>query len=166
MEFEKVIKDRQAIRKFKDTPVSDELITKILEAGRLAPTAKNVQPIKIIVVEQEINKMDNITPCRYNAPVILIVCGDKNQAFEKNNHSTLEVDASIVATHMMLEATNQGLGNIWIELFDREALRKEFSLPENIIPVCLLPIGYEDDNCPASPGHLKRKNLEEIVEYR
>lgn len=165
MEFANVIKNRHATRKFKNEIIEKEKIEKILEAGRLAPTAKNVQPIKIIVVEKEINKMDNITPCRYNAPVILIVCGDKSQAFEKNNHSTLEVDASIVATHMMLETTNQGLGNIWIELFDREALKKEFSLPENIVPVCLLPIGYEAEDCPASPGHLKSKNLDEIVEY-
>ncbi len=166
MEFENVIKTRHATRKFTSQEVEKEKIEKILESGRLAPTAKNIQPIKILVIEKGIIKMDNITPCRYNAPIVLVVCGDKNEAFEKNNHSTLEIDASIITTHMMLEATNQGLGNIWIELFDREELKKTFSLSENLVPVCLLPIGYEANDCPESPGHNKRKPLAKIVEYR
>ena len=76
------------------------------------------------------------------------------------------MDASIVATHMMLEATNIGINNIWVELFDGDILRKEFNIPENLIPVCLLPIGYKSDNCPESPMHNIRKSINELVEYK
>ena len=164
MEFENVIRNRHATRKFKNETIEKEKIEKILEAGRLAPTAKNVQPIKIIVVEQEINKMDNITPCRYNAPVILIVCGDKEKSYQKNGMPIYVVDASIVGTHMMLEATNVGVDSIWIELFDEDILRKEFEIPDNLVPVLMMPLGYKAKLCPPSPFHNKRKSIEDIVE--
>ncbi len=120
MEFEKVIKERQAIRKFKDTPVSDELITKILEAGRLAPTARNFEPQRIYVVKSKegLEKIDKVSPCRYNAPVVLLVCSDKSVAWPKPNYSSYEMDVTIVATNMILEATNLGVDNIWVGLFD------------------------------------------------
>ena len=167
MEFENVIRKRQATRKFSNQVVEKEKINNILEAGRIAPTAKNVQPIKIYVVESSegLEKIDKASPCRYNAPIVLLVCGDKEQAFSKGEHSTYEMDACIVATHMMLEATNQELDNIWVEMFDENVLREEFSIPNNLVPVCLLPIGYRDENCPESPNHNKRKELDEIVEY-
>ena len=167
MEFENVIRKRQATRKFSNQVVEKEKINNILEAGRIAPTAKNVQPIKIYVVESSegLEKIDKASPCRYNAPIVLLICGDKEQAFSKGEHSTYEMDACIVATHMMLEATNQELDNIWVEMFDENVLREEFSIPNNLIPVCLLPIGYRDENCPESPNHNRRKELDEIVEY-
>jgi len=166
MEFEKVIRERHATRKFQNKVVERDKLESILEAGRLAPTAKNNQPIKIIVVEKEIDKIDLASPCRYGAPTVLLVCGDKEKAFQKGDHSTFEMDACIVATHMMLEATNQGISNIWVEMFDEKVLRENFSLRENLVPVCLIPIGYEEENLPVNPNHLNRKPLEEIVEYR
>lgn len=167
MEFDKVIRERQATRKFSSKPVEKEKLDSILDAGRIAPTAKNLQPIKIYVVESNegLDKIDKASPCRYNAPVVLLICGDKEKAFSKDNHSTYEIDASIVTTHMMLETTNQGLNNIWVDLFEREIIREEFSIPENLIPVALLPIGYKEENCPDSPNHNKRKDLTDIVEY-
>ena len=167
MEFEKVIQERHSTRKFSDVKVEPDKIQKILEAGRIAPTAKNLQPYKVFVIESDkaIEKLDQATPCRYGAKTVLMVCGDIGTAFQKGEFSSYEMDACIVATHMMLEATNIGVQNIWIELFDEEVLRREFELEENLIPVCLIPIGYEDRNCPMSPNHLKRKNIEELVEY-
>ena len=76
------------------------------------------------------------------------------------------MDSCIVATHMMLEATNVGVQNIWVEMFDENVLREEFNLPENLVPICLLPMGYEEENLPVNPNHMSRKPLEEIVEYR
>lgn len=166
MEFENVIRSRHATRKFNNTRVDQEKLEKILEAGRLAPTAKNIQPVKIIVVEDNLEGIDKASPCRYQAPTVLLVCGDKAQAFQKGEHSTYEMDSVIVATHMMLEATNLGISNIWIEMFDEKILRDEFHLEDNLIPVCLIPIGYEDENCPPSPNHLKRKELKDLVEYQ
>lgn len=167
MDFEDVIRNRKATRKFSNKKVEQEKLDKILEAGRIAPTAKNNQPIKIYVVNtnEGIEKLDKASHGRYGAQTVLIVCGDKNEAFVKEDHSTYEIDSTITATHLMLEATNQGLDNIWIEMFDEKILRKEFNIPENIIPVCLIPIGYKSEDCPDSPRHEQRKSLTEIVEY-
>lgn len=168
MEYEKLIRERFSTRNFKDDMVSEDLITKILEAGNVAPTAKNNQPQKIYVVKSQegLNKIDKTTKCRYNAPVVLIVASDKNIAWSNGDYSTFEMDATIVATHMMLEATNLGVDNIWIELFDKDTLKKEFEIPSNIEPICLMPIGYRTDDCTPSPLHSMRKDLKEIVEYK
>ena len=167
MELEKVIKERFSTRLFKTETLEKEKIEKILEAGRLAPTAKNNQPQKIYVVEsiEGLEKIDKITPCRYNAPVCLLVCSDKNIAWSKEDYSSYEMDACIVATHMMLEATNIGVNNIWIRMFERTNVQKEFNLPSNIIPICIIPLGYKEDNCNPSPMHEQRKDLTETVEY-
>ena len=167
MEFDRVIKERFAARGFKSDSIGDDLILKILEAGRIAPTAKNQQPQKIYVVRSSegIKKIDEVSPCRYNAPVVLLICSDKNIAWRKEDYSTFEMDATIVATHMILEATNVGLNSVWVEMFDKEKTKEIFNLDENIEPVCLIPIGYKEDNVVPSPMHTTKKSLEEMVEY-
>ena len=168
MDFEEIIRNRTAVRKFSNKKIEAEKLAKILEAGRLAPTAKNIQPIKIYVVSslEGLEKIDKSSRCRYNANTVLIICGNKDAAYHKGDYSTYEMDSCIVATHMMLEATNIGIDNIWIESFDEETLRKEFTIPSEYIPVCLLPLGYRADDCPANPLHSVRKSIEEIVEYK
>lgn len=167
MEFEKVIKERFSTRKFSDKKVEKEKLAKILEAARLAPTAKNLQAFKIYVVESRegIEKIDKATRCRYNAPIVLVICGDKN-GYSHGNHSYVDIDTSIVTTHLMLAATNEGIDNIWIGLFEPDIIKEEFNLPDNLIPVNLLPIGYKTDDFKPSPMHTTRKNLEELVEYK
>ena len=168
MEFEDIIRKRTSVRKFSDNNLEKEKLDKILEAGRLAPTAKNSQPFKIYVVNSEkgLLKIDNASRCRYGAKTVLIVCGNVEEAYHKENYSTYEMDSCIVATHMMLEATNLGVDNIWIESFDEGILRKEFNIPSEYIPVCLLPLGYKAIDCPINPLHEVRKNIQDIVEYR
>lgn len=165
--FEDVIRKRTAVRKFSDKVVEKELIDKILEAGSLAPTAKNLQPQKIYVVSSTggLEKVDEVTPCRYGAPIVFIVCSDKNIAWTNNDYSSYEMDASIVATHMMLEATNLGLGSIWVRYFDDEKIKDLFKLESGVIPVCIMPIGYKDDSYVDSVNHNIRKNINEYVEY-
>ena len=167
MEFDKVIRKRTATRSFKSDEVSDSKISKILEAGRVAPTAKNKQPQLVLVAKSKeaLEKIDKLTNFRYNAPVVLIVCSDKDIAFKNRENTCYIIDATIVATHMMLEATNQGLDNIWIEMFDKEILKNEFNLNDNIEPICLLPIGYKTDDYLESPMHNVRKELKEMVRY-
>ncbi|MBQ2639713.1 MAG: nitroreductase family protein [Bacilli bacterium] len=167
MEFEDVIRKRESTRKFSDKAVDTNILNKILEAGRLAPTAKNIQPFKIYVVKTKegLEKIDKASRCRYNAPIVLLICGNKEEAFKDEFGSTYETDASIVTTHMMLEATNLGVDNIWIRLFDEKVLREEFNISNEFIPVALLPIGYRTDDCPNSPRHNIRKDIEELVEY-
>jgi len=168
MNFEDIIRKRTAVRKFSDKKIEQGKLNKILEAGRLAPTAKNNQPIKIYVVNSEegLMKIDNASKCRYGAKTVLIVCGNVEEAYHKGDYSTYEMDSCIVATHMMLEATNVGLDNIWIESFDEDILRSEFNIPNEYTPICLLPLGYKAVDCPINPLHEKRKNIEEIVEYK
>ena len=168
MEFDKVIKERKATRMFSNKELEKEKIDMILEAGRLAPTAKNLQPYKVYVVKslEGIKKIDMATKCRYGAPVVLVVCGDKENSYVKDGSPIYQMDASIVTTHMMLKATDIGVDNIWIELFDSEVLRKEFDIPNNLVPVCLLPIGYKSKLCPPSPFHNIRKDIEKLVEYK
>ena len=168
MEFEEVIRKRISVRKFSDRKLEKEKLDKILEAGRLAPTAKNNQPIKIYVVKSDegINKIDKATRCRYGAKTVLIICGNKEQSFKKDDFTTYEMDSCIVATHIMLEATNLGVDNIWIEAFDGKILREEFNISNELMPVCLLPLGYKAEDCPMNPLHNIRKSIEDIVEYK
>ena len=168
MDFETIIRERQATRAFSNKELEEEKITKILEAGRLAPTALNLQPFKIYVVKSEegIKKMDLATSCRYGAPVVLLVCADKDKAYKKGDYSTYEMDASIVTTHMMLEATNLGVDNIWVEAFDEKILREEFDIPSEYMPYLLMQLGYKSEDCPINPLHNKRKSIEELVEYK
>lgn len=168
MDFEDIIRKRTAVRKFSDKNVEQDKLDKILEAGRLAPTAKNNQPLKIYVVSSEegLMKIDKASRCRYGAKTVLIVCGNIEESYHKGDYSTYEMDSSIVATHMMLEATNVGVDNIWIELFDENILREEFNIPSEYIPVCLLPLGYKTDDCPVNPMHGKRKSIKDLVEYK
>ena len=166
MNFEDVIRNRYAVRNFSSQKVEEEDIKKILEAGRLAPTAKNNQPQKIYVVQSAdgLSMIDEVSPCRYQAPVVLVVASDKSIAWSNGTDSSYEMDASIVATHMMLEATNIGLGSVWVKMFDQELLKEKLSLEESVEVICLIPIGYAD--CEPSPMHSSRKSIEEFVEYR
>lgn len=168
MEFEEIIRKRTSVRKFSNKKLEKEKLDKILEAGRLAPTAKNNQPIKIYVIESKegIEKIDKASRCRYGAETVLIVCGNKDDSYHKGDYTTAEMDSCIVATHMMLEATNIGVDNIWVEAFDEKILREEFNIPSEYTPYLLMPLGYKAEDCPINPLHDKRKAQEDIVEYK
>ena len=165
MEFEKVIRERKSTRLFSNKEVEQEKIDKILEAGRLAPTAKNYQPFKIYVVKSAdgLEKIDKCTRCRFKAPLVFIVLGDIEKSYVKEGSSLNVMDSSIVATHMMLEATNVGVDNIWIELFDKKKVKEYFNIKEE--PICLIPLGYRTIDCPESPNHHNRKDLTKTVKY-
>lgn len=167
MEFNDVIKKRTATRKFSNKKISQEDIEKILKAGNLAPTAKNLQPqfIYVVISEEGLKKIEEITPCRYNAQCCLLVCSDKEKAFHKEDYSTFEMDATIVATHMILEAANLNIDSTWIEAFDKNETKNVFDLDDNIEPVCIINLGYRTDDCPENPMHNQRKNINEMVKY-
>ncbi len=167
MEFEDVIRNRTATRNFKTDKIEKSKIIKILEAGRLAPTAKNLQPQKIYVAQssESLEKIDKVSPCRYGAPVCLMVCSDKNIAWKDSEYSSFEMDAAIVATHMILEATNLGVDSVWVRYFNVLDVQKEFNLPSNIIPICLIMLGIRADDYGGNPLHNQRKNLNEIITY-
>lgn len=161
--------DRYSVRKFDSTVVDPAIVEKILKAGQLAPTAVNAQPQKIYVVESEemMQKMNEVSPCIYGAPHCFVVCYDRNVAAHRGENGTYgEIDATIVITHMMLEAADLGIGTCLVGYFNPQSLSVALELPENIVPVLVMPFGYAAKDCEPSPKHTDRKTLEEIVEYR
>lgn len=169
MEFTKVIKDRFSCKKYSSTPVSREKLNEILEAGRVAPTAKNLQEQKVYVLESEkaLEIIDKHTPCRYGAPTVLAVAFDKNNVFTYPGgmrDSGLE-DATIVATHLMLAAYNVGVDSCWLNFFNPEELKNDLGLPENEEILMLLDLGYGAEGASPLPNHSSRKPLSETVVY-
>lgn len=167
MNFDDVIDKRTSCRSFSNKKIEKEKLDKILNTGLLAPTAKNYQPQYIYVANSEegLSKIDSVTNCRYNASVCLLVCSNKETAFKMADYSSYEMDASIVSTFMMLEATNLGIDSLWIRLFNSEKVKKEFNLPSHLEPVCILALGYKTEDYTVSPNYHKRKDISEIVEY-
>ena len=169
MEFKEVIRNRFSCRKYSAKAIEREKLDAVLEAGRLAPTAKNLQEQHIYVVESEeaLARIDKVTPCRYGAPTVLVVAFDKNNVFTypgEKRDSGVE-DASIVATHMILAAADEGLGSCWINFFEPEKMSDELGLPENEEVLMMLDLGYAADGVKPTPGHSARKPLSETVSW-
>lgn len=170
MDFLKLAKDRYSCKKYNpDKKVPQELLDKILRAGQLAPTAKNSQPQHIYVMQSEdaLQLVDSLTPCRYGAPVVLVVTYDQQQEFNYpgDKYSSGAEDASIVATHMMLAAAAEGVDSCWLNFFDPDKAAEAMKLPENEKVVLLLDIGYAADGVRPTPMHEKTKSIEELVTY-
>ena len=165
--FLELMKDRYSVRSFKTQPIEEEKLALVLEAWRIAPTACNNQPqrIKVIVDAAELAKVDKCTPCRFNAPVVLLVCYDKTVCWKRSfdGANSGSIDASIVATHMMLAAKEADLGSCWVMYFDPAKTIKLFALPENLVPVAMLPIGYPSEDAAPADLHNQRVELEEIL---
>ena len=168
MEFKDVIRKRYSCRKYEAREVEQEKLDAILEAGRLAPTARNFQEQRVYVIrgEEGLAKADKVTPCRYGAPLVLLVAYDKNDVFVYSDGRTSGMeDASIVATHMILAAADEGLGSCWLNKFDIDEAVKLFNIPENEEILMLLDIGYAAEGGGPGPNHESRKALEETVRY-
>lgn len=193
MDLMDISKKRMSVRKYSSIKVEKEKLDKILEAGRWAPTAVNAQPQRIIVLDTEENLqnvrkfstfdydkkyIDLAKECEdkdnhknnyyYGAPVVLLVCYDKNVCWRHPNSGARsgETDAVIVATHMMLEAASLDLGTVWISYFDTEKAKEMLNLPEEIVPVCMLYVGYPAEDVKPSPNPKSRRYpIEKTVFY-
>ena len=166
MDFLELAKERYSCRRFSERIVEDEIIDKLLEAARLAPTAVNFQPQRIIVVkssEAMLKLKKGISP-NLNPTLAFIISYDKNACWvrEYDGASSGEVDASIVATHVMLEAANLGIGSTWVMHFNPFVVEEEFELDDNIIPVVVLVMGYPACDATPSANHTKRKEINEF----
>ena len=154
MEFLMLAEKRCSVRKYLSVPVEDEKLDMILEAGRLAPTAANFQPVRVIAVrnKESLEKIGRAADI-YGAPLALIVLADRSKAWTRpfDKMQTTDIDASIVTDHMMLEATSLGLGSVWICYFKPDILREEFNIPENLIPVNILAVGYLSEDIQKAP---------------
>jgi nitroreductase len=168
MELEQVIKNRCSVRHFSSKKVEQDKIDKIIEYSLLAPTAKNKQPFRIYILKSKeaIEKIDTLTNCRYNAPIVALFTYKDNEMWVNDEISTINSgieDASIVATHFMLEAYNLGLDTCWVNIFNNYKLEKEFKLPKDEHSVLLMPIGYRLDGVRPSKLHTLKRNKEELV---
>ena len=169
MEFTDVIEKRYSCKNYSARKVEDEKLTAILSAGCVAPTAKNFQEQRIYVVRSEegLAKIDAATPCRYGAPICLVVAYDRSNMFTYpgGKHTSGAEDAAIVATHMLLAAANAGVDSCWINFFDPEKLAAELGLPENEEVLMLMDLGYAAEGAGPLANHGLRKPLEETVAY-
>ncbi len=169
MEFKEVVKNRYSCKKYSARKLKAAKLEAILEAGRLAPTAKNLQEQHVYVVQSEevLAKIDGVTPCRYGAPTVLVVAFDKNNVFTYpggKRDSGVE-DATIVATHMILAAADEGVDSCWINFFDPDKMAEAIGLPENEEILMLLDLGYAAEGAGPLPNHSSRKPLAETVSY-
>jgi len=165
MDFGELIAKRYSVRAYKADPVPEGLLARVLEAARLAPTAANRQPFQVFVVrtagrEAELRKVYH----RHwftQAPLVLCVCTAPAQAWVRSfdGKCYADVDAAIAMDHMILAATEAGLGTCWIAAFDPAAAREALELPEGIEPVLFTPLGYPADEL----GPKTRKSLGELV---
>ena len=170
MEFLELAKKRYSCRSFSDKVVDDATLSKILEAGRIAPTARNRQPQKLYVItsSEGLAKIDEVTKCRYNAPMVIAIGYDKNvvsaiPSFENKNFG--EIDSSIVITHMILQAEELDVQTCWVGAYEHGKAEQVLGIPSNVELTALLPIGYADEAGKPSERHSDRKAITETVEY-
>lgn len=169
MNFSELAKKRYSVRDYAAQQVEEEKLSQILEAGRVAPTAANRQPQRLLVVRSEegLQKLKKAAKT-YDAPLAIIICGDRDDVWVRpyDKKSALDIDASIVTDHMMLKATELGLGTVWVCYFDPQIVRKEFNLPEHVESINILIIGYAAGEAKSPERHrTERKPLQETVQY-
>jgi nitroreductase len=169
MEFSELIKARYSCKKYDGRPVEPAQLKQILEAGRLAPTAKNLQEQKIYVIQkpEDLAKVDELTPCRYGAATVLLVAYDADNVYTYpgDQYKSGAEDAAIVATHMILAAKDAGVDSCWLNRFDPDKAAELFGLPENEKVVMLMDLGYPAEGAGPLERHTQRKELSETVKY-
>lgn len=170
MEFKELIKARYSCKKYDGNQVSAEQLQAILEAGRLAPTAKNLQEQHIYVLQSEeaLRIIDEVTPCRYGAPTVLVVAFNTDDVYVypgEQRDSGIE-DASIVATHMLLAAKDAGVDSCWINRFNPAELKEKLGLPKHEEILMLMDLGFAAEGAGPLANHEKRKPLDDTVTYR
>ena len=167
MDFSELINKRYSVRAYKPDPVEDEKLQKVLEAARLAPTACNNQPFQFDSRAHRGRKEDlkRIYKADWfsNAPIVICGCAVTSEAwvraYDGKNHC--DVDVTIAMDHLILAATELGLGTCWIAAFNPAAAKEVLGLPEGVEPVIFTPLGYPAD----APREKSRKALSDIVRW-
>ena len=168
MEFYEVIRTRRSIRSYKSDPIPDEVLNRVLDAVRIAPSGSNRQPWKLVVVKDEKLKQKLVSACNDQnfigeAPIIIVGCGyniHRNRGGYMGDMSVL-IDVSIAFTHLIQAARAEGLGTCWIGAFSNDEVKKLLNIPDEVNVVAVTPIGYPSGKGFRDPGD--RKKLEEIV---
>lgn len=129
---------------------------------------KQFQPQRIFVIKSDeaLEKVRSFTPYCFNAPLVLLICYDKNVSWKTvDGHDAGLDDAVIATTQMMLEAYDLGIGSVWVRGYDKRVLDELFDLPDNLVSVALLPIGYPSEKAKPSPLHTRNISMDEMVGY-
>ena len=167
-DFLELAKARFSVKRFADKPLEDDVLDKILTAGMVAPTAKNSQPQRVYVLKsaEALAKVRALTPCAFNAPVVLLIAYNKDEQWsnplEAGIYSGVE-DVSIVATHMMLAAFDLGVGSCWVNYFPNTETGRAFGLPDNEVPILLMPLGYAPEGAEPLPPHFVIRDKSELI---
>ncbi|MBO5305558.1 MAG: nitroreductase family protein [Clostridia bacterium] len=168
MNFHELATTRYSVRSFKKEMIDQRKLNAILEAGRVAPTAKNNQPQKIYVVKnaEKLGKLAEVCRYTFDAPVILVIGYDKEREWQNPlmpGYTSGETDAAIVCTHMMLAAWEEGIGSCWVGYFNEADIRAALDLPDTVRVTAMLPIGYPADDATPSARHSVYRELEDTV---
>ena len=168
MSFMDLAKERYSCRQFTDKKVEQEKIDKILDSAIIAPTATNAQPFKVWVLssEEAIAKVSKATVCMFGTKLVFVIGAKKDSAWVRpfDDKNFAEIDASIVATHMLLQIHDLGLGTTWVGYFEDKILKEEFPEMAGYEIVALLPTGYPADDAAPSPKHVQYKSKEELTQ--
>ncbi len=166
MEFSQVIARRYSVREYKPDPVKEDDLLRVLEAARLAPTACNRQPFRFIVLrtagrEREMRRIYD-RAWFAQAPLVICACAMPALAWvRRDGRNYADIDVAIAMDHLVLAATDLGLGTCWVAAFDIDAVREILHLPREVEPIALTPLGY-----PAVPPSPKdRQELAALVRY-
>ena len=170
MEFYDVIKTRRSVRSYKPDPIPEEVLNRVLDAARIAPSGSNRQPWKFIVVKDEETKKKLIPACHNQswiaeAPVIIVACAQE-LGYNRGGYMgslSMVMDVTIAMTHLILAARAEGLGTCWIGAFNNDELKKVLDIPPEYNVVAITPLGYPKGE--AFTSSMSRKSLEEIVCY-
>ncbi|MFI3114629.1 MAG: nitroreductase family protein [Clostridia bacterium] len=169
MDFLELASKRYSVRKFKQEPICETEIKEILKASHLAPTGKNTQPQRILILNEKetLDKLKECTKCHFDAPLAMLVCADNDDCYIRpyDQKYGAEIDATIVATYMMLKAEEMGIGSTWVMHYNPEKMREAFSVPENYEITALLVMGYPDETSKPSPLHFEFDDEENLVFY-
>jgi nitroreductase len=166
MEVYQAIRTRKSVRSYRDQPVEQEKLDRILEAGRLAPSASNRQEWRFVVVRDPAKRKLLASAARQpfvgEAPVLLVCCAETDHHRMRCGHECFLVDVPIAIDHITLAAVAEGLGTCWIGAFDAGEVRRILGIPSDIVVVELLPLGYPADPAPVEKS---RRPVSEIVRY-
>lgn len=176
MEFMEVIKTRHSVRAYENREVDEEKFERILECARLAPSARNSQCWNFIVVKDKgtIERLSEacglLNPWLKKAPAVIIGCANPDTSVSRNGMDYYLVDLAIAMEHLVLAATDQGLGTCWIAGFSEEKVKEALEIPKEVKVVAMTPIGYPAQKKSIGSSLVKmlartskRKPMQEIV---
>lgn len=169
MQFYDVIKSRESIKKFKDSPINTEKLARMIDAAMMSPSWKNNTSYKFIIIDEKkeleqlskaiMNNDNSAAQSILEAPMTVVVVADPKSSGEVEDREYYLVDSAIAMEHFILAATNEGYGTCWIAAIDEDIIKKTLSIPENYKVVALTPIGEIEE----SKGHYAKKDIQDFV---